>query len=99
MGIRFRKTFKLAPGIRMTVGSGGSSFNFGPRGASVSVGKRGVFANSSAFGFSSRTKLSGSTPRQSRPVSRAQSTKQAVSVDVTVGVTDQGDLLLPLVEN
>src|SRR5688572_7341966 len=65
MGLRFRKTFKLAPGVRMTFGSGGTSFNFGPRGSSISVGKRGVYSNVSALGFTSRSKLSVSETRGS----------------------------------
>lgn len=35
MGLRFRKSFKLAPGIRMNVGTGGTSWSLGPRGASI----------------------------------------------------------------
>ncbi|AVP98909.1 DUF4236 domain-containing protein [Ahniella affigens] len=92
MGLRFRKSFKLAPGIRMTMGTGGASFNFGPRGASVSIGKRGAFANSSAFGLSSRTRLSSPAGRQGRPSAGTQRTAQSVTVNVSVGVTDQGDL-------
>jgi hypothetical protein len=92
MGLRFRKTFKLAPGIRMNLGSGGTSFNLGPRGASVSVGKRGVYANASSFGFSSRAKLSGSAPRVSRPPPAARPAPESMRLDVTVGVTDQGEL-------
>jgi hypothetical protein len=36
MGLRFRKSFKLPPGVRLNVGSGGMSWSLGPRGASVS---------------------------------------------------------------
>lgn len=42
MGLRFRRTVKIAPGIRWNIGARGSSLSFGPRGASINVGRRGV---------------------------------------------------------
>lgn len=45
MGFRFRKSFKIAPGIRMSIGKKGASFSTGVKGfrinskGSVSVGK------------------------------------------------------------
>ncbi|WOE31983.1 MULTISPECIES: DUF4236 domain-containing protein [unclassified Acinetobacter] len=43
MGLNFRKSFKIAPGIRLNVGKKGvSSVSIGGRGARVSVGKRGT---------------------------------------------------------
>jgi hypothetical protein len=47
MGLRFRKSFKLAPGVRLNVGRGGMSWSLGPRGVSVSIGKRGTYLNAS----------------------------------------------------
>lgn len=40
MANRFRKSIKLAAGVRWNVGGPGSSWRFGPRGSTVSVGKR-----------------------------------------------------------
>ena len=46
MAFRFRKSFKLMPGIRLNIGKNGiSSIGVGPRGASVSIGKQGTYAN------------------------------------------------------
>ncbi len=42
MGFRFRKSVKLAPGVRLNTSLGGVSATLGRRGASVNVGKRGV---------------------------------------------------------
>lgn len=43
MGFNFRKSFKIAPGIRLNVGKRGiSSLSIGGKGARVSVGKKGV---------------------------------------------------------
>ena len=46
MGFRFRKSFKIAPGVRMNVGKNGvSSFSFGGKGTTLNVGgKRGARA-------------------------------------------------------
>lgn len=60
MSFRFRKSFKIAPGIRINIGkSGFSSIGIGPRGASASVGKQGIYSNVgiSGTGFSFRSRL------------------------------------------
>lgn len=45
MAIRFRKSIKLAPGIRMNLSGSGVSWNLGPRGMSIGIGKRGTYLN------------------------------------------------------
>lgn len=45
MGLRYRKSKKIAPGIRLYIGKNGISTSFGRRGASISFGKRGTFLN------------------------------------------------------
>lgn len=45
MGLRYRKSKKVAPGIKLYIGKTGISTSFGKRGASISVGKRGTFLN------------------------------------------------------
>jgi hypothetical protein len=42
MGWRFRKSFKIAPGVRWNIGKRGSSFSFGGKGFTVNVGKKGA---------------------------------------------------------
>jgi hypothetical protein len=66
MSWRFRRSFKLAPGIRMNVGVRGMSWSLGPRGASINVSRRGTFANVgiSGTGLSHRARIGGSTSRQ-----------------------------------
>ncbi|MFC6523085.1 DUF4236 domain-containing protein [Undibacterium arcticum] len=61
MGVRFRKSIKLAPGIRMNFSGSGIGWTIGPRGASVGIGKRGAHLNTGipGTGLSNRTKLSG----------------------------------------
>ena len=46
MGLNFRKSFKIAPGVRLNVGKKGiSSVSVGVRGASASFGKKGTRTN------------------------------------------------------
>ncbi len=45
MGFRFRRSIKLAPGLRLNVSKSGVSMSAGLRGASVSMGKNGVYGN------------------------------------------------------
>ncbi|MFT3894734.1 MAG: DUF4236 domain-containing protein [Anaerolineales bacterium] len=42
MPIRFRRTFKLFPGVKVNLSRGGVSFTVGPRGARLNFSKRGV---------------------------------------------------------
>jgi hypothetical protein len=92
MGIRFRKSFKLAPGVRMNFSGSGISTSFGPRGASVSIGKLGVYGNVGipGAGLSIRSKLSGGNAPARRSFPAPQ--PQTVQVSAKVGVTDDGEL-------
>lgn len=67
MGFRFRKSFKVMPGVRVNVGKKGiSSVTVGKRGASISTGKQGTHANLGikGTGLSYRTKLGGKQSTQ-----------------------------------
>ena len=59
MGFRFRRSIRLAPGIRLNLTSRGLSATVGPRGASINVGPRGTYANVGipGTGLSSRTRV------------------------------------------
>jgi Protein of unknown function (DUF4236) len=45
VALRFRKSIKLAPGVRWNLSNSGFSWTLGPRGASVGIEKRGAFIN------------------------------------------------------
>lgn len=45
MGIRFRKTITIAPGIRINLSKSGVSATVGPKGATLGIGRGGVHAN------------------------------------------------------
>jgi len=59
MGLRFRKSISIMPGVRINLSGSGASMSVGPRGASVSFGKRGTYANFGlpGTGLSYRTRL------------------------------------------
>ena len=65
MGFRFRRSIKIAPGIRLNVGKRGISTTLGGRGASINVGSKGVYANTGipGTGLSYRSKIAGGSGR------------------------------------
>ena len=42
MGLRFRKSFKIAPGVRVNVSTRGTSLSVGKRGLTTNISRRGV---------------------------------------------------------
>ena len=68
MGFRFRKSFKIAKGVRFNVGKKSTGFSFGGKGAGISFNSRtGARARFSipGTGISYSTKIGGSTKRKS----------------------------------
>jgi Protein of unknown function (DUF4236) len=84
MGFRFRRTLKIAPGIKMNLGKTGLSWSFGRRGAHVTVGKRGITQSfgipGSALSYVSRSsrKSTRSRVRQIAAPGRAPMGRQGV---------------------
>lgn len=69
MGIRFRRSVKLAPGLRWNVGQRSTSVSVGPPGAKLTVGSRGsrVTAGLPGTGLSATRSLSQHSAR-TRPI-------------------------------
>lgn len=89
MALRFRKSIKLAPGLRMNLSGSGLSWSLGPRGASVGIGRRGTYLNTGipGTGLYSRQRLSGGSA-QSPQASRPGTTQ----MKITVSISDDGTL-------
>jgi hypothetical protein len=93
MGFRFRKSIKVAPGVRVNVGKrGASSVTIGPRGSSMSVGKRGTLVNAGipGTGLSYRAKIGGNKtggkePRADQPSPAAQKASWVVLLVIIGG--------------
>lgn len=90
MALRFRRSIKLAPGVRMNLSGSGISWTLGSRGASIGVGKRGTYLNSgiSGTGIYGRDRISASGG------SRNESHQQPniVKMELKVGISDSGDI-------
>src|SRR4051794_35954399 len=72
MGFRFRKSFKLAPGVRLNVGTRSASlsvlgFNFGSRGitSGFSIPGTGISCKTSLTADRRQARHTGRTPRRS----------------------------------
>ena len=68
MAIRFRRTIKLFPSIKLNIGKNGISTSVGIRGAHLTFSKSGTYLGTGipGTGLSQRTKLSG--PAHAEPV-------------------------------
>lgn len=98
MGIRFRRSLRLAPGLHLNLSKSGVSLSAGPRGATASVGRRGVHGNVGipGTGFYARQKLSSGISRTpSQPAISAGSVKIALMDDGGVAFLDTNDQPLP----
>ena len=79
MGIFFRKSVKIAPGLRLNISKRGTSVSIGPRGAKLNIGKRGTYVTTSipGTGIYSRTKISGGSKTQRNSAYAAPRTSDA----------------------
>ncbi len=66
MGLQFRRSIKIAPGIRINFGKKSTSVSVGPRGAKVTMGTNGthVSAGIPGTGIYYREKVSGKGNKQ-----------------------------------
>lgn len=66
MGFRFRRSVKIAPGLRLNFGKRGVSVSAGPRGAMINVGRRGTRLTTSipGTGISYSQNISAADQRQ-----------------------------------
>lgn len=98
MALRFRKSIKLLPGVRINLGSRGGSVTLGPRGSTVNFGKNGVYSNVGipGTGLHYRSKIAGAqkstrTHYKNNSSSLQQNTYQQVKVSVEL--EDDGTVL------
>lgn len=90
MALRFRKSFKLAPGIRMNLSTSGASWSVGPRGATIGIGKRGTYLNAGipGTGLSARQRISGPATKP-----RGQGQPVLESLSIAIGISDDGTIM------
>ena len=81
--MRFRKSVKICPGVKVNFSKSGVSTSIGAKGASVTVGKNGAYANIGipGTGIYDRKKIAGfSDATRGNSASQARSTESKVSV-------------------
>jgi ABC-type multidrug transport system fused ATPase/permease subunit len=98
--VRFRKSFKIAPGVRVNIGKKGfSSLSIGGRGRSLSVGRSGTYLNVGipGTGLSHRERLLGGSSASSSRRSRDGLTaaeRKAASVAVLATEAERDNALI-----
>ena len=91
MGLRYRKSFKLAPGLRLNMSKSGFGLSVGPRGFSMSLGPSGIYRNVNLpGGFSFRDRASGSSQR---PIISRSSDSARVEISVSISLEDDGTVI------
>jgi hypothetical protein len=87
MGFRFRRSVRIAPGLRMNFGLRGMSMSVGGRGASINIGKRGMYGNVGipGTGLSLRSRLDARAP--------ATATRPATHV-IDMVISDDGEITI-----
>jgi hypothetical protein len=73
MGFRFRRSIKIAPGIRLNVSKSGVSASIGRRGATINVSENGTRATVSIPGTGISYTENLSTAKRGRPLIRKTS--------------------------
>ncbi|OCL86268.1 DUF4236 domain-containing protein [Arcobacter porcinus] len=93
MALRFRKSIKILPGIRVNISSKGTSLNVGPRGSSISIGKQGVYSNTSipGIGISFRKKISNNIKTE-RALKQQRLSEQQI-INVSLSLIDDGNIM------
>ena len=86
MGFRFRRSVRIAPGVRLNFGKRGTSLSLGGRGARVTYGPRGT---TTTFGLPG-TGLSYSSHEPKRKSARAQRPTAVREVALTLRLSDDG---------
>ncbi len=83
MSLRFRRSVRLAPGVRLDLGLRGPSLSVGPRGIGVTVGPAGVTTHAGipGSGLSYRTSAPLSGASQALPAAALPPGSQAVGAD------------------
>lgn len=96
MGFRFRKSIKVAPGIRINLGKKGASVSVGKRGANVTVGKTGVRTTVGAPGtglsytkhnaFKGKNRKNTSSPQTNSVISGGQGPNNQMDWDTALKI-------------
>src|SRR5260370_33965505 len=95
MGLRFRRSFKIAPGLRMNLGLRGASLSLGGRGGRLTVGSSGVSASvglpGTGLSYVVRSSGAAAKPRQ---IAAKRGAVEKVNVEVSISIHEDGNISL-----
>ena len=98
MPTRFRRSIKIAPGVKLNVGKKSGSISFGKRGASMNFGSRGIYGNIGipGTGLSYRSKIGDSSHNtQQKALQNAGSSNSGQSeITVLISLLDDGSIVI-----
>ena len=96
MGLYWRRSTKILPGVRINWSKSGPSISMGPKGAKVNIGKRGTYVSGGipGTGLYYRQKVGGSS--KSSCSSNGGSYPTNTNTQTTFGFSKQGCLVLLL---
>ena len=94
MGFRFRKSIRLAPGVRVNMGKRGASLSVGGRGGRMTIGPRGttVSAGIPGTGIGYQQRISSRT-RQSRVESTRNGPAETGNASVVFSLDEDGKVV------
>ncbi len=103
MGLRFRKSFKIAPGVRMNLGLRGGSLSFGGKAGRWTVGTSGTSASvaipGTGFSYGVRSSTGGGSQRPANAEMPSGSgdvgVRIALAEDGTLSFATEGSSVLP----
>jgi hypothetical protein len=97
MPTRFRRSIKIAPGVKLNVGKKSSSISIGKRGASMNFGSRGTHANLGipGTGLSYRSKIADYSQNTHHKALRNADSSQSGKTEMTVQISllDDGSIV------
>lgn len=97
MGLRFRKSIKIAPGVKLNLGGKSASVSIGKRGASVNVSKNGVRGTVGipGTGISYSEKIIGRSPQRQQISSTDDNSVLKIAVWAIIFFSIVGMLVTP----
>lgn len=101
MGLKFRKSFKVVPGVRVNVGKTRSSVSLGGKGVTTNVSKRGVKAIVSipktGLSYSTKTHSPKHKGLKESKVSMPADAKKSSFIEVLVGAILWGAIIWAII--
>lgn len=101
MGLKFRKSFKVVPGVRVNVGKTRSSVSLGGKGITTNVSKRGVKTTVSipktGLSYSTKTHSKKHKGLKEAEVSKPEGTQNSSFFELLVGTILWGVIIWAII--